>query len=339
MQSYNDFSVGGSLSVNAHSRMLEYGSIIETVESIKIILADGSLITANRKENYDIFKAAIGGYRAVGVIVEATLKLVENDIIEEQEAVMSLDYYSDYFKTMIKNNPDVVFHNANLYLDNYNKVSSITWYKSTESCTIKDRLQRPSKFSLDYCGFQVARYLKSIQKLRLPLGVVQNKKKVVYRNYEMSSTVNSIEPFARNITTTVLQEYFIPCNALSTFVKKLQEVIKKYDAHVMNISIRYIHKDKESIMAYAQAPEAFALVLYINMTNSAKGLLHAKKWTHELINAVIECKGTYYLPYQLHACTIQFKRIYPRYKELLALKNKVDPHHKFTNTFLQKYIL
>lgn len=47
MQTYSDFTVGGSLSVNAHGREPE-GAIISSVESIKIVLANGELVEASR---------------------------------------------------------------------------------------------------------------------------------------------------------------------------------------------------------------------------------------------------------------------------------------------------
>ena len=84
MQSYNNFSVGGSLSVNVHGRYIGKGPIIESVKQIKIVLADGSLVTASRTENNDLFCAAIGGYGAVGVIVEVTLQLDDNQKLERQ---------------------------------------------------------------------------------------------------------------------------------------------------------------------------------------------------------------------------------------------------------------
>lgn len=339
MQSYNDFTVGGSLSVNAHGRTLSYGALIETIESIKIMLANGSIVTANRNKNYDLFTAAIGGYGAIGIITEATLFLTDNDIIEQQEVTMPLEYYPLYFEKMIKKDPRVVFHNANLCINRFDTLSSVTWYKSNQPCTIKERFQANKFFSLEYFGFQIARYIKAMQKIRMPLHAINNIPKVVRRNYEMSASVSTVEPFSRCISTTVLQEYFIPCDKLGIFVQQLHALIQKYAIIMMNVSIRYVHHDNQSIMAYAQPKESFALVCYINMQNNSKGIRKAELWTRELINSAISCDGTYYLPYQLHATKNQFKLVYPRYKELLTIKNKVDPDRLFTNSFLNKYIV
>jgi FAD/FMN-containing dehydrogenase len=75
MQSYNDFTVGGSLSVNVHGRDVAYGPLVSSVESIKVMVATGNIVTASRSENPDLFAAALGGYGAMGIIVEATVYL------------------------------------------------------------------------------------------------------------------------------------------------------------------------------------------------------------------------------------------------------------------------
>src|SRR5215467_1741748 len=47
MQSYANFTVGGSLSVNAHGRYVGLGPIILSVKSLKIVLADGTIVEAS----------------------------------------------------------------------------------------------------------------------------------------------------------------------------------------------------------------------------------------------------------------------------------------------------
>jgi FAD/FMN-containing dehydrogenase len=338
MQSYNDFSVGGSLSVNIHSRAIQDGTLIETVDSIKLLLADGTIITASRSENYELFKAAIGGYGALGIIVEATLCLTDNERIERQTVIMSIDQYEEYFKTMIKDNPQVVFHNADITISTFDTVTSVTWYKSGQSCTIKDRLQDTQLFTFDYFGFQAARYFQALQKIRVPMQILTNSKKVVWRNYEMSNSVSTVEPMSRTISTTVLQEYFVPCKNLKQFISHLHALVKTYNINMLNISIRYIHRDSESVMAYAQPEESFALVCYINMANNKIGYNKAQKWTQKLIDRAINCGGTYYLPYQLYATEQQFDRVYPNHKQLLEIKKRFDPNFRFMNSFLAKYM-
>ena len=78
MQSYADFTVGGSLSVNVHGRYAGSGPLIASVSSFTIVLADGSLVGASPTTNPEIFYGAIGGYGGLGVITDVTLRLTEN---------------------------------------------------------------------------------------------------------------------------------------------------------------------------------------------------------------------------------------------------------------------
>lgn len=339
MQSYSDFTVGGSLSVNVHGRMLTESTLIQTVLSLKLMLSDGSIITASRTENSDLFNAAIGGYGAVGIILEATLSLTENQKLERHEVIMPLCDYPAYFKKIISHDSGIKLHNANISVTDFSTISSISWHESNKPLTITDRLKSYQVLNGEHLAFQIVRYVRSAQKIRFPLQIIKSAGSVVWRNYEMSTPTSAVEPTSRLFTTAILQEYFVPCDRLEEFVKKLQHIAHKNSINIMNISVRYVRKDNESIMAYGKAEESFALVLYINMRNTESSIKKATQWTRDLINAALSCEGTYYLPYQPYATKQQFQKAYPRAPELRALKNRFDPQHKFMNSFIQNYIL
>src|SRR6202040_1992136 len=75
MQTYANFTVGGSLSVNAHGRYVGLGPLIRSVKSLQVVLADGSVWEASPMHNTDLFYGVIGGYGGLGVITEVTLDL------------------------------------------------------------------------------------------------------------------------------------------------------------------------------------------------------------------------------------------------------------------------
>jgi FAD/FMN-containing dehydrogenase len=56
MQDYANFTVGGTLSVNAHGSYVDRGPVINSVRSIRIVLAD--VETASRDENPQVFYGA-----------------------------------------------------------------------------------------------------------------------------------------------------------------------------------------------------------------------------------------------------------------------------------------
>ena len=68
MQSTDIFTVGGSISVNAHGMDHQAGALRKSIKSMKVILADGSQKTVSATENKDLFNLVVGGYGLFGVI-------------------------------------------------------------------------------------------------------------------------------------------------------------------------------------------------------------------------------------------------------------------------------
>lgn len=343
MQSYNDFSVGGSLAVNVHGRDIAYGPLVDTIESIRIMLADGSIITVSRTEQYELFKLVCGGYGACGVITEVTLSLTDNVKIECSTQTMQITDYKKFFFSEIYKNPHVALHNANLYPNDYQDVVAVTWHTSSQPLTEESPLQKPKKIYVKegFAGI-LLRYIPWFKRFRLPLetkaqSILPTNNTVVWRNHEMSATVASLEPLTRSITTPILQEYFIPFEALESFVDALRRTTKEYNINVLNVSIRYVSENNDSLLSYAKK-ECFALVLFINIPNTIASYEHTQKWTQTLINHALTLEGTYYLPYQLFATQKQFEQAYQNHTEFKELRKKYDPENKFSNTFLKTYL-
>lgn len=343
MQSYNDFSVGGSVAVNVHGRDIAYGPLVDSIIALKLLLADGSLVTASRNQNYDLFKMACGGYGAGAIITEVTLKLTDNIPLECSMQPMSFAHYKEFFFSEIYKKPNVALHNANLYPNEYDQVVAVTWKPTTKPLTEQQPLQKFKKIhAKEGIAGILLRYIPWLKRFRLPLEtktalVSPANDPVVWRNYEMSSTVASLEPISRSITTPVLQEYFVPFDALEDFVTVLRTTTKEYNINVLNVSIRYVPQNNDSWLAYAKK-ECFALVLFINFPNTKAGYNHTKEWTRTLIDHTLALGGTYYLPYQLFARQDQFERAYPDHALFKELRTKYDPNALFSNTFLKKYL-
>ena len=121
MQTYANFTVGGSLSVNVHGRYIGLGPIILSVRWIRLVLADGSLVEATPEENAELFYGAVGCYNALGVIVEAELDLADNARVERQQRKMAARDYPEYFRSRVRDTKQAIFHNADLYAPHYSR--------------------------------------------------------------------------------------------------------------------------------------------------------------------------------------------------------------------------
>lgn len=339
MQSFSNFTVGGSLSVNAHGRYINEGALIKSVESIKIVLADGSLVKASRKENPEIFFGAIGGYGGLGVIVEASLFLTDNTPVERLTKKMKITNYKAYFLRTIRNSQNSIFHNADIYPPDFHYINAITWVKTDKPVTIQERLapqKSPSRFH-EFLLNWIADTKSGKYFRRFVYDRYKDVSAVVeWRNYEASYDVNSIEPVSRRKSTYVLQEYFIPINNFDVFHKKMISILKDSQVNVLNISIRHALTDYESYLSWSRS-EVFSFVIYYKQGVTEADKLEVKKWTSSLIDASLEAGGTYYLPYQIIANKAQFLKAYPRAQEFFRLKSKLDPQYKFRNKLFDHY--
>ena len=70
MQSTDIFTVGGSVSVNAHGMDHNAGAVGRTIRSMRVMLADGTIKTVGPAENADLFRLVLGGYGLFGVVLE-----------------------------------------------------------------------------------------------------------------------------------------------------------------------------------------------------------------------------------------------------------------------------
>ncbi|MFT3996266.1 MAG: FAD-binding oxidoreductase [Asticcacaulis sp.] len=339
MQSFSNFTVGGSLSVNAHGRYVGEGPIVQSVESFRIVLADGRLMTASRNENRELFFGAIGGYGGLGVITDVTLNLTDNVRVERTSKRMNTNDYKAFFESHIKPSTEAVFHNATLFPPEYKSVSALTFSRTEKPLTITDRLapRNPAgsgrRFLIDWAthgpfGKQIKEYVYE------PL--VNGSRHVAWRNYDASFDVASIEPASRTRSTYVLQEYFVPEDRFDDFLPRLRDILRRHHVNVLNVSIRHTHADPDTLLNWARS-DVFSFVLYYEQGVTPADRDVTGVWTRELIDAAIQEGGSYYLPYQIHATPAQFHAAYPRAEAFFALKRRLDPEYKFRNRLWEAY--
>jgi uncharacterized membrane protein YhaH (DUF805 family) len=128
MQTYANFTVGGSLSVNCHGRYIGQGAVILSVKSLNVILANGDLIYCSPSENAEIFFACIGCYNAIAVIANVEFELADNILVKRIFKTMKANEYKKYFFENIRDNNEVIFHNADLYPPKYNRLVAMSKY-------------------------------------------------------------------------------------------------------------------------------------------------------------------------------------------------------------------
>lgn len=339
MQSYSNFSIGGSVAVNVHGRYVGNGPLCNSVLALQVVLADGSIVEASASENTDLFRAAFGSYGAIGVVTEVELRLTDNIRMERIVQSVPLDQYPEFFSNRVAADKSNIMHNADLLPPAFDAPISVTWRTTDKPLTENARLiPRGLSYTAEKNMIWAATELPFGQNLQNRIRpMMLEKPAVAWRNHEASLDVASLEPRTRLFSTYVLQEYFIPPRHFRSFARTMAKVLQKHDVEALNISIRHAPADTTSILPWAKE-EVFSFVLYYKQRTYAGARDKVAVWTRELIDLAIAHEGRYYLPYQLHATRQQFQAAYPEAAQLSALKNRFDPGMRFLNEMWHKYL-
>lgn len=339
MQTYNTFTVGGALSVNAHGRYIGQGPLVRSVRGITIVLADGRVMHASPTENADVFYGAVGGYGALGVIADVTLDLAENSHVKRDDEKMPVASYLAYFRANVRDDSTVIFHNADIYPPAFENVHVVSYRKTTDPVTVSEHMlpRDQNAWTHRTVYSMITRWPKGKWiREHIVDPIIFRGHPVTSRNYEASYDVSELEPTSRERDTYVLQEYFVPVDSLMTFLPHMRAILQLHDVNTVNVSIRHALPDPGTDLAWAPN-EVFAFVLYYRQETGPDARREVARWTRQLIDAVIASGGRYYLPYQLVATRAQFARAYPNSARLFEVKRRVDPTGKFTNALWDLY--
>jgi len=340
MQSYYDFTVGGALSVNAHGRDTT-GSIIKTVHSIQVALADGSLVHASRSERYDLFRAMIGGYSSCGIITQATLSVVDNTSIVRETTTLPRTAYVSYLREHIIPSNRISLHNFVVYPPDFQKGLIVNWHVTSPRNIVRstDLVRSETPHFADSFGELMLRRVWGSKYMRKQLeNIITARPKETHRNREIGVPVATLGSWTQILSSNILQEYFIPLEQFDTFCDRLRDLYHTFQMNILNVSVRYVSADTESLLTYAPQ-DCCSIVLYMNVTWYPGMMSFLRRWTQACIDAALGCTGTYYLPYHLLATQSQFHSAYPQWKHVRDIKQIYDPDHVFSNSLIETYIL
>ena len=341
MQSYSNFTVGGSVSVNCHGRYVGHGALINSVRAVQLVTADATVLELTPAQRPELFHAVFGGYGGLGVVTEVELDLDSNSPIERVVQDVPLERYPTFFREHVLPEARVVLHNADLAPPGFDAPRAISWLRTDRPLTEQARLiPRGADYSLEQNAIWAITELPGGNRLREKVADkhLLDKRAVVWRNYEASLDTASLEPRTRSLSTYLLQEYFVPVGGFVAFARDMAGILRAHKVIALNISIRHSPADTRTLLTWAPT-EVFSFVLYYKQRNSERASAAVAAWTRELIDASLRHGGRYYLPYRLDATRAQFSRAYPEARAFAALKARIDPGNRFKNLLWDKYLL
>lgn len=341
MQSNNDFGVASTFAVNAHGWPVPWSGCGSTVQSFRMITATGQAVECSREDNPETFRATMGGYGLTGIITDLSLTMVPNQLLEPTFEKMHGDGLGPRFREVLEAKPAVsmAYGRLDVTIDGFFDNALLITYEPTSDQTDLPEAQGSgfvSKASRHIFRAQLEN--EPIKRSRWWVETVLGPMIAgpVTRNSLLNEPVATLDDGNPN-RTDILHEYFIPPERLQEFLAVCRSEIPNSYQQLLNVTIRYVKADAESILAYAPDDRVAAVMLF-SQEKSARAEADMERLTRRLIDGALAAGGSYYLPYRLHATLEQFEAAYPRAREFIAAKKKIDPEGRFSNALWRNYL-
>jgi FAD/FMN-containing dehydrogenase len=347
MQSSNVFTVGGTLSANAHGRDVDVTQVVEVVESFRLLLADGSIVPVSRHENPELFSLVIGGYGLYGVILDATLRVTRDELYEQ--SAVSMDY-RDFpaYLARIRLDREVALMLARPSIEPdprsfLRELVVVTWRRAHPGKAGAFVLTEEAHVTRDRFFFGLSRrfdWAKSLRwRLQKKVELGAGQARLVSRNNAMRPPLAPLEllDYRSRRDTDVIQEYFVPVEEFVPFMDRFREILLADETNVLSSTVRYVTANATPALAYAPQRDALAVIQMSNVGLSAAAQARAEATTRRLVDAALEHGGSYYLTYQLYPTPEQLHRAYPGARRAFERKRFYDPDETFSSQFYERY--
>jgi FAD/FMN-containing dehydrogenase len=299
-------------------------------------------VTCSREENRDLFEFSMGGYGLAGIIVDMVADMVPNRMLEPRYEMLGAEAFGEAFLQAAQGDADLQMAYGRV------DVSGEGFFRQALMVTYRpDGAEGPFP-AASGSGF-VSHASREIY--RAQPGSERMKKLRWWMETRVGPTVagratrNTLmnEPVATlagrdALRTDILHEYFVPADRFADFAFACREVIPASYQELLNVTLRYVGRDSESVLSYAPSGPRIAAVMSFTQEKSQRAENDMAAMTRALIERVLDIGGSYYLPYRLHATREQALRAYPRLAEFARRKREADPEGRFSNALWERYM-
>ncbi|HUR28999.1 MAG TPA: FAD-binding oxidoreductase, partial [Planctomycetota bacterium] len=250
MQSNDDFTVGGSLSANCHGWQCLRPPIASTVESLRLMLADGSIVRCSRTENAELFSLVLGGYGLFGIILDATLRVVPDERYARDARILPAARYSESFRERVGDDARMAYGRLCVAPgEAFLKEAILTVFESSPGeivplgeevtgTTLRRIVYRAQRGSA--AGKELRWFAERTFRTGLDTGCFS-------RNGLLQDPA-AVYAEENDDRSDILHEYFVPIARAEKFLEQVRVVVPRFAVDLMNVTVRDVKEDVDSFL-------------------------------------------------------------------------------------------
>lgn len=321
-----DQTVAGATSTGTHGTGRDSASLAAQIRGLELVLADGSVLTCSEKENPDVFAAARIGLGALGVITAVTFAVEPVFLLTAREEPMPFDRVCAEFDEL---------HTENEHFEFY-------WFPHTGNTNTKrnNRSAGPERpvpqlrgwFEDEFLSngvFQVANWVGRAVPASVPAIARVSSRALSARTY--TDIPYKVFTSPRRVRF-VEMEYAVPRAALVETLRELKAMVDRSPLRVsFPVEVRTAPADDITLSTASGRDSAYIAV------HMFKGTPYQGYFTAaERIFTAHEGRPHWG---KIHTRDAEyFSRVYPRFEEFTALRDRLDPERRFRNAYLRRVL-
>jgi FAD/FMN-containing dehydrogenase len=325
MPSHDAQSMGGILSTDVHGTGRNWGYVNESVESLKIVDGTGAVHECGPEE--DLFKAAIGGIGAVGIICEVVVRGVERFNVEQKVETMKVSDVWENLDAMLDEN-----EHLSLYLFPFaDRCRVNTWNASPREPTRFGRLWEFARTSADALlaawGGNLFAYAGLLPRLSSLLYGVESGSNLVLESHDA---------FNRTLYHCHQElEFTVPFERAAETCQRFLDLYEgMYDEGLpyMIVEVRFTPETRNTLIGAGRGRRSVWIDLVLN---DSAGF---EKYYREAETLVRSLGGRQHLGKYCEALDeTDLQRAHgENFERFLALVRRHDPEGKFANAFTRR---
>ncbi|MFI8090406.1 D-arabinono-1,4-lactone oxidase [Streptomyces sp. NPDC086080] len=319
-------TVSGATSTGTHGTGRDSASIAAQIKGLELVTADGSVLTCSEKENPDVFAAARIGLGALGIVTAVTFAVEPVFLLTAREEPMPFDRVCAEFEQL---------HAENEHFEFY-------WFPHTGNTNTKrnNRSAGPERpvpqlkgwFEDEFLSngvFQVANWVGRAVPATIPALAQISSKALSSRTY--TDIPYKVFTSPRRVRF-VEMEYAVPREALVETLRELKAMIDRSPLKVsFPVEVRTAPADDITLSTASGRDTAYVAV------HMFKGTPYRGYFTAaERIFTAHEGRPHWG---KIHTRDAEyFSRVYPRFEEFTALRDRLDPERRFRNDYLRRVL-
>ncbi|KOV69140.1 D-arabinono-1,4-lactone oxidase [Streptomyces sp. MMG1121] len=319
-------TVSGATSTGTHGTGRESASIAAQIKGLELVTADGSVLSCSEKQHADVFAAARIGLGALGIVTAITFAVEPLFLLTAREEPMPFERVAAEFDQLWAENEHFEFywfpHTGNTNTKRNNRSAGPEQPVGQLAGWFEDEL-------LSNGVFQVAQWVGRAVPAAVPAIAQVSSKALSARTY--TDIPYKVFTSPRRVRF-VEMEYAVPRAALVETLRELKTMVDRSDLRVsFPVEVRTAPADDITLSTASGRDSAYIAV------HMFRGTPYQAYFTAaERIFTAHEGRPHWG---KVHTRDAEyFARVYPRFGEFTALRDRLDPDRLFQNDYLRRVL-